>query len=63
MQNVIYLTVNLTEINESSLNVDLQPKTITFEAKAGRYVGRFLVGDDSIYAHALYSLFSPAAHF
>lgn len=37
-QNIVYLTVNLTEINESSLKIDIQPKEITFEAKAGRSV-------------------------
>ena len=31
------MTVNLTEINESTLKLDIQPKQITFEAKAGRY--------------------------
>ena len=38
LQNIIYLTVNLTEINEPTLQLNLQPNEISFEAKAGRYV-------------------------
>ncbi|EJD04573.1 HSP20-like chaperone [Fomitiporia mediterranea MF3/22] len=35
-KNIIYLTVNLPEINESTLKLDIQPNEISFDTKAGR---------------------------
>lgn len=38
VQNVIYLTVNLPEIKESSLELKVDAKEISFSTLAGRYV-------------------------
>ena len=37
-KNIIYLTVNLPEIIESTLKYDLTPTSISVQAKAGKYV-------------------------
>jgi len=49
-KNIVYLTVNLTEINESTLKLDIQPKKIIFEAKAGRPDGREYKFELDLYA-------------
>ena len=42
-QNVVYLTVNLPEINESTLDLKLEAKEIKFKCKAGRYGRSFMI--------------------
>ncbi|KAL0950607.1 hypothetical protein HGRIS_007398 [Hohenbuehelia grisea] len=34
-KNIVYLTINLPDINESTLEYDLQPTKLTFKTKAG----------------------------
>ena len=38
-QNVLYVTINLPDIQENTLQLDLQPTKVSFKAKAGECVG------------------------
>lgn len=49
-QNVIYLTVNLTEIKESTLVCELEPTKLTFKATAGAYVFAFAPLDGDLHS-------------
>ena len=35
---MLYVTINLPDIQENTLQLDLQPTKISFKAKAGEYV-------------------------
>jgi hypothetical protein len=41
-QNVLYLTINLPDIDESSLKYTLEPTKIAFEATSGKCVAHRL---------------------
>lgn len=47
-QNIVYLTINLPNIVESTLQCDLTPTSLKFKAKAGRYVSKASLRDGSL---------------
>jgi hypothetical protein len=47
-QNIIYLTVNLPDVVESTLQCDLTPTSLKFKAKAGKYVPKASLRDGSL---------------